>query len=405
MATEIFIHKMTEHMETARIIRWLVKEGDTVERNQVLMEVETDKAVVELEAPAAGVIKGVRADAVEGAEVKVGEAIAYITRPDENPPLNPAGERSPTSASAQTAPASQPASVPTGQGADGDVRATPLARKLARELGVELSLLSGSGPRGIIRDEDVRVYQQQSIQAVAPQGGEPARHGAGQVTLNPIQALTGARMLQSVQTAPQFSLTLEADMTNALWLQRALAEKIMAATGCKLTLTALLVKIAAKALKAHPYANASFENGMVRLESAVNIGVAVGSDQGLVVPVIRQVDACSLEQVVEALDAFSEKAKVMRFAVDDLQGGTFTLSNLGMYGILQFNAILNPPQSAILAVGKVVKRAVELEDGSLGLHPMISLTLTVDHRVMDGLKGALFLAELKDSLENPYFLL
>jgi pyruvate dehydrogenase E2 component (dihydrolipoamide acetyltransferase) len=406
MATEIFIHKMTEHMETARIIRWLVKEGDAVAQNQIIMEVETDKAAVDLEAPAAGVIKSIRPDAVDGAEVKVGETIAYIARADESVPSfweneDQSVEKDGTALLA--GPVSSQARIEETIDPVGAVRATPLSRKLARDLGVDLSLVRGTGPRGIIRDEDVRGF---ATKALSPAAERPAESVDSKlVELNSVQALTGQRMLQSVQTAPQFSLTLEADMTNTLWVQQALADKILLEAGEKISLTALMVKVCAEALKSHPYANASFDNGKVRLHRAINVGVAVGSEHGLVVPVILDADHCSLAKVVQQLHAFSKKAEVMRFAVEDLQAGTFTLSNLGMYGVLQFNAILNPPQSAILAAGKVVKRTVELEDGRIGLRPIINLTLTVDHRVMDGLKAALFLGELKQRLEKPYFLL
>ena len=410
MAVEIFIHKMSEHMETGRIIHWLVKEGDPVEQFQIIMEVETDKVVAELEAPAAGVLKGIRPGAVDGAVVKVGETIAFIAQPGEQvpvlPPLEDAGQGSP----GEAAPAAvQPAPLPPAE--DGKVRATPVARRVAKELGVDLSRVKGSGPGGMIREEDVRNFaasgKAQVIQPIRPAPATPASLSTEieMIELTAPQRMTGLRMLESLQNAPQFALTLQADMTNALWLQAALSEKILAEAGDKPSLTAMLVKVVAEALTHYPRANAAFENGRVRAYRQVNIGIAVGTDAGLVVPVIKQADQKSLGQVVKELKAFQEKARQMRFGADDLIDGTFTISNLGMYGIEQFNAILNPPQSAILAVGRVVKIPVGMPDDTVALRPMIKLTLTVDHRVLDGVQGARFLSEVKDRLEQPYFLL
>jgi len=221
------------------------------------------------------------------------------------------------------------------------------------------------------------------------------------VDLSTVQRLTGERMVQSIQTAPQFALVISADMTNALQLREAMIDQIAKETGERLSITALLVKIVATALKNQPRANASFEAGRVKLHKRVNVGVAIGADAGLIVPVIKEADQKSLIQIVRELQVFREKARQMRFSADDLSGGTFTVSNLGMYGIDQFNAIVNPPQSAILAVGRVIKTPVTLPDNTVAPRPMMNLTLTVDHRAMDGVQGAKFLAEIKERLEKP----
>ena len=212
-------------------------------------------------------------------------------------------------------------------------------------------------------------------------------------------------MLESIQTAPQFALTVNLDVTNLLWLREALMERIVAETGERLSITAILVKIVAAALTQHPRANSSFENGKVKLHAQVNVGVAVGTDDGLVVPVIKAADQKTLAQVTQELKAFQEKAQQLRFTTEDLSGGTFTVSNLGMYGVDRFNAIINPPESAILAVGRTVKKPVGMPDDTIALRPMMSLTLTSDHRSMDGVQGAKFLAEIKEKIEKPYFLL
>jgi pyruvate dehydrogenase E2 component (dihydrolipoamide acetyltransferase) len=282
------------------------------------------------------------------------------------------------------------------------VRASPVARRVARELGIDVSQVKGTGPGGRIKEEDVRAYAE-ALSTAPPV--EPTVEEAEWLDLNPIQRLTGQRMLESVQSAPQFALTVSIDTTNLLWLREALMERIVTETGERLSVTALLVKIVAEALKQHPRANASFADGRVKLHPQVNVGVAVGTDDGLVVPVIKEADHKSLSQVTRELKAFQVKAQQMRFTTEDLSGGTFTISNLGMHGIDHFNAILNPPESAILAVGRTVKTPVGMPDDTIALRPMMSLTLTIDHRSMDGVQGAKFLGEIRQRIEEPYFLL
>jgi pyruvate dehydrogenase E2 component (dihydrolipoamide acetyltransferase) len=395
MPVEVFIHKMTDHMESGRIVQWLVKEGERVEQHQVIMEVETDKAVAELESPASGILKGIRPGAVEGAQVPVGETLAFIAQPSEEVPVLPPL----TSASAQP---TGEAAVTQAEAVSPQVRATPSARRVARELDIDLSLVRGTGPDGRISEEDVRALA--AARGAAP-AGEPTMAVTSPepvewVDLTPVQRLTAQRMVQSIQTAPQFALTVSADMTNALQLREALIDQIVLGTGERLSITSLLVKIVAAALKHHPRANASFEAGRVKLHKRVNVAVAVGTREGLVVPVIKEADQKSLVQIARELQSFQEKARQMRFSADDLSGGTFTISNLGMYGVDHFNAIVNPPQSVILAVGRVIKTPVALPDNKVTLRPMMNLTVTVDHRAMDGVQAAKFLAEIKERLEK-----
>jgi pyruvate dehydrogenase E2 component (dihydrolipoamide acetyltransferase) len=213
--------------------------------------------------------------------------------------------------------------------------------------------------------------------------------------LSQIQRITGQRMLESLQQTPQFSLSVDVDMTEVLKLRKASMDRILKKTGERLSITAILIKVVASALREHPRANASFDNGRIKLHQHINVGVAVGTDKGLIVPVIKKADQKSLEQITGELKAFSIKAQKMHFSTEDLFGGTFTISNLGMYEIDRFNAIINPPESAILAVGQINKIPVGMPDESIALRPMMSLTLSVDHRCMDGIQGAKFLAEIK----------
>jgi pyruvate dehydrogenase E2 component (dihydrolipoamide acetyltransferase) len=404
MAAEVFIHKMSDHMETAKILKWLVDEGEHVEKYQILLEVETDKAVAELESPATGVVKNIRAGVVEGVEIPVGEVIAFITDPDENvpvlPPFTESGEE-PASHSVVSQQASAE-TAPPDKGKSGAVRATPVARRVAKELGIDLSQVIGSGPGGRIREKDVQAFVEN---AASTPTVSKSLDEFELTELTSYQSLTGQRMLESVQTAPQFALNLAIDMTNVLWLREALMEQILAETGSRLSITAIMVKITAEVLKLVPQANATFEKGRIKLYKLLNIGLAVGSEMGLVVPVIKDADKKSLPEIVREINVFQDKAKAMRFKPDDLKGGTFTLSNLGMYGVDQFNAIINPPQSAILAVGRINRTPIALEDDTVVVRPMTNFTLTVDHRCIDGVQGARFLDQFKEKLENPYFLL
>jgi len=458
VAVEVFMPKMTDHMAVGELIRWLVDEGDSVEAGQAILEVMTDKIAVELEAPASGILKGIRAGAEEGVEIPVGETIAFVAEPDEDvpnlPPLAPttsqAGQETlMRGAGSPVETPDEPAGVQPGK-----VRAAPAVRRIARELGVGLALVTGSGPGGRIREEDVRAFAEShpakppdrtetlpaspvarrlarelgidlaDVRGTGPNGRitredvEASADAASTVTeiefteedvewldLTPIQRRTGQRMIESTQTVPQFALTAYVDVTAAVQLRQSLMERVLVETGERLSFTAILVKIVAAALKHYPRANASFEEGRVKLHRRINVGVAVGTDEGLVVPVVKDADQKSLVQIVKHLRSFQDKASAMRFESEDLSGGSFTISNLGMYGIDHFHAIINPPESAILAVGRIVNTPAGMPDGSIALRPTMSLTLTVDHRSMDGIQGARFLAEVRQRLEQPYLLL
>jgi pyruvate dehydrogenase E2 component (dihydrolipoamide acetyltransferase) len=208
-----------------------------------------------------------------------------------------------------------------------------------------------------------------------------------------------------VVNAPQFALEVSADATNLLWLQEALGDRVALAARARLSLTGLLVRIVAEAILRHPLANAQFADGKIKLLEEINVGVAVGTDGGLVVPVIKRAAQKDLAAITAELTGFQGKARTLHFEADDLAGGTFTLSNLGMYGVERFTAIVNPPQSAVLAVGAVTRQPVALANDVVAVRPLLSLTLTVDHRVMDGLQAARFLAEIKQKVEKPYFVI
>lgn len=427
MAVEFYIHKMSEHMDSAEIIQWLVAEGQVVAAQQPIVEVMTDKFAVELEAPQAGILAGIRPGCVKGAIVPVGEPIAYIAQPGERVPiLPPFGEGvAALAANAVTDPrvaAGATAEADSGE-ANGRVKSTPVARRVAKDLGVDIEQVHGTGPGGRVVEADIRAYAELR-KPLVPESPVPELHvpaappvspsgvslSAGQdgfhfQELTPIQRITGERMRESVVSAPQFALDVYADATNLLWLQEALADRVALAARARLSLTGLLIKITAEVLRQHPYAHAEFAGGRIKLFDAVNVGVAIGTDHGLVVPVIKDAAKKDLAAITAELAAFQEKARTLHFAGADLAGGTFTLSNLGMYGVERFTAIVNPPQSAILAVGAVMRQPVVLANDTLGVRPRFNLTLTVDHRVLDGLQAARFLSDLKQKIEKPYFVI
>ena len=308
----------------------------------------------------------------------------------------------------------------------------PAARRLARELGIVLSTVTGTGPEGRIQPEDVEreatnvktaaatfitAAAAPEIAPVPPQGlpsipapllpdalpGRPAVRRI--VPLTNIRRTIADRMTQSVREAPQFSVSVDVDMGRAMAIVQDFRDNAGAAQGPKITVTALLVKACAWALAQFPAANAMFEENQLVEWDEVNIGVATAIDQGLIVPVVHHADHLGMKEIAARLTDLTARARESRLKLDDLQGGTFTISNLGMFGTDRFTAILNPPQAAILAVGRVAKRAVVGEDDRVEVRQMASLALTADHRVLDGAAAAQFLAIIQRALEHPGLLL
>ena len=400
MAVEVSLPRLGQGMEAGTIVRWLKAEGDKVEKGEALYELDTDKVTQEVEAEASGVLLKILAQ--EGAEIQVGKRIAVIGEQGEDVPetgeaaeeVDEEGSPSPArdeerergrDASADDVPESEangPASV------NGRVKASPLARRIARERGIDLASLIGTGPEGRVVAEDVE--RAATTPAHATAGAAPLE--AEVVPLSSIRR-TIAKRLTKAWEAPAFQISMSADMTRAVALRERLRDE-------KVTVTDVLTKLAAIALLRHREVNAHFADDEIRIFPTANVGLAVATERGLVVPVIRDCERKSLIQIAADRGALVSRAREAKLSAEDLEGGTFTISNLGMYGVEQFLAVLNPPQVAILAVGAIEERPVA-EDGELVIRPLMSMTLTCDHRAVDGAKAAEFLRELKMLLEEP----
>ena len=356
------------------VLRWLRSEGDVVERGEPLIEVETDKATVEIEAPSAGTLAGIRAG--EGDRVPVGDVVAVVLGEGEDIAAAAPVAAAPAPAAAPPTPA--PAPVP----APGNRRrlASPKARRMAAELAVDLDRIDGSGPGGAVLAADVE------------------RHGARPpAATGNLWRLMAERTTASWQTAPHFYLRRQVD-AGRLESWRAVARSRPG--GERLSHTDLLVRVLAEAARRHPGVNATWRDGGVQLEPEIGVGIAVATGDGLVVPVIRSADTLTLAEITARRLELVERARAGRLGPADLMGGTLTLSNLGMYGVDSFDAILNAPQAAILAVGRIADRVVAVH-GAAAVRPVLELSMSFDHRVVDGARGAEFLQTLAALLEEP----
>jgi pyruvate dehydrogenase E2 component (dihydrolipoamide acetyltransferase) len=411
MATEVIMPKVDMVMDTGTFVEWLKNEGEHVEKGEPLFVILTDKANIEIEAPASGILTGLKAQPDD--VIPVTEVIAYILEPGET---LPSASGTPAEvAPAPVAPTSAPQPEPVAGGAiqdgikpgDGRVRATPAARRVAAELGINLALVSGSGARGRIHQNDVLTFAEQQQPAVEARPPEIPLPDARQKEVIPLagpRKIIAGRMAYSAFTAPHITLSLRVDMSEAARLRARVQEPLQRKTGQRLSFTAIVARAVASLLPRHPYLNASLQGDQIIIWDDVHLGIATSLEDYLIVPVIRAAQTKSLEQIVSELGDRVERARVKRLTPAEMSGSTFTISNLGMFGIEAFTAIINPPESAILAVGKIVDTPVSTEDG-IELRPMMNLTLSADHRVVDGATAARFLAELKTTLENPYLLI
>ncbi len=373
--------------ETGKLIAWLKKEGEAVSKGDPLLEIETDKAVMELEAPGDGVLAGIKVEA--GAEVQVGRTIAWIVRPGEAVPADEVPVESGRKSSAAPAGALKTSTNPvaaTSAAATRELKISPKARRLAAEHGVDLGSLQGSGPGGEILAADILAAAQKQPAATGESGSNVAR-------------LMVERTTQSWTTVPHFFLVREVDATALNEVRARMSRESNQSGGPKVSHTDLLVALAAKALARHPRMNASWSDAGLRTNHDINVAIAVAVEGGVVAPVIPHADKADLFQIAARREEIVDRARSGKLRPQDLSGGTFTISNLGMFGIDAFSAVITPPQAAILAVGRIADRVVALK-GQPAVRPMMTLTLSSDHRVVDGARAAEFLRDLAESIEN-----
>jgi pyruvate dehydrogenase E2 component (dihydrolipoamide acetyltransferase) len=422
MATEVKLPRLGQGMESGVIVRWLKAEGDTVSKGEPLYELDTDKVTQEVEAEVAGTLLQI---VVPEGEVEVGATVAVIgedgAKPAEEaapeaeaeqtaapaePTAVPAEPTAPAVAQAPPAPSTEdsasvestqaPPSAATREG--GRVKASPLARRIARERGVDLASLQGTGPEGRILAEDV---EKAAATIGAPAGPAPISLPPAEVEVVQLTSIrkTIARRLTEAWSAPVFQLGVSADMAEVLALREKLVER-MVEGDAKPTVNDVLVKLTAVALTRHTPVNATFSGEEIQRYPTPHVGIAVAAPQGLVVPVIRDAAHKTVQEIARARADLVGRTRDNKLTLQDLEGGTFTISNLGMFGVEQFTAVLNPPQVAILAVGAVKDEPV-VRDGELEVAPILRLMLTCDHRAIDGADGAQFLQTLVALIEQP----
>jgi pyruvate dehydrogenase E2 component (dihydrolipoamide acetyltransferase) len=419
MATEVKLPRLGQGMETGTIVRWLKGEGDPVKEREPLYELDTDKVTQEVEAETAGVLLKI---VVTEGEVEVGTTIAFIGNEGEEVVVAAVTAKAPASP-ATAASGSEPQALPAGSAqaaralevapgtatverpAGARVKASPLARRIARERGIELASVAGTGPEGRVIAEDVEKAGAGTAVASAAPVAAPLAYdvgdGEGQVEVVRLTATrrTIARRLTEAWAAPVFQLGVSVDMTEALHLREQLV-LYLAEGDVKPTVGDLLTRLAGVALMKHRAVNATYDGETIQRHPLAHVGIAVAAPNGLVVPVVRDAGRSTIQGIAKQRADLVGRARDGKLKLEDMQGGTFTISNLGMYGVEQFVAVLNPPQVAILAVGAVKDTAVVV-DGEVDVAPMLQMTLTCDHRAIDGADGADFLRTLVTLLEQP----
>ena len=410
MAHSIVMPALEMAQETGKLLSWRKKEGDAIAKGEPLLDVETDKAVVEIEAPADGVLAGVKAH--EGDVIPVGQTIAWIVNPGEKPPEEEAVSASGRRMDAKAAPAAAAAapnmSAASAAAPGSSARISPKARRLAREHGVDLSRVRGTGSEGEILAEDILTLVASGgapASAAAPAMAEnPQAVGRATQSLTQVARLMAERTTQSWTTAPHFFVTRDIDAGALLSAREKFGPAIEKERGVKLSHTDLLIAAVAQALGKHPLVNASWTGDAIRLHPEINVGIAMAVEGGVVAPAIPAANTKKLGEIAVMRRDLTERARAGKLRPADITGATFTISNLGMYQVDAFTAIIVAPQAAILAVGRIADRVVPV-DGKPGIRPMITLTLSCDHRVFDGARAALFLNDLAAAILEPQKLL
>ncbi|MDQ1407797.1 MAG: hypothetical protein QOG55_3426 [Acidobacteriaceae bacterium] len=405
MAISVVMPALEMAQETGKLLAWRKKEGEAVKKGEPLLEIETDKAVVEIEAPGDGFLAGITAH--EGAVIPVGETIAWLVAAGEKAPA----AKSPAMASgrATSAAAAPERAAAAARGATAAVgpaqtsaQISPKARRLAKELGLETGGLSGSGEDGTITAEDVQAAADAKKSAPASTTAAAGASSDAQTgeSLSQIARLMAERMTQSWTTVPHFFLTRDVDCTELMAAHERLGPTVEKFNGAKLTITDLLIASVARAIAKHPVMNASWTGSGIRHNPEVNISLAMAVKDGVVGAVIHKADSAKVDEIAAQRRDLTERARANRLRPADISGGTFTISNLGMYQVDAFVAIITPPQAATLAVGTIADRVVAVK-GKPAVRPMMTMTLSGDHRVLDGARAAKFLTTLAEAIQKP----
>jgi pyruvate dehydrogenase E2 component (dihydrolipoamide acetyltransferase) len=412
MAHSIVMPALEMAQETGKLLSWRKKEGEAIAKGEPLLEVETDKAVVEIESPADGILAGIKAHA--GDVIPVGQTIAWIVNAGEKPPADETSAASgrrmdskPSPGAAAAAPENNSV-APSATGVS-SARISPKARRLAREHGVDVSLLRGTGGEGEILAEDILAYvaaagSSASAAAQPPRAENPQAEAYISQTLSQVARLMAERTTQSWTTAPHFFVTREIDAGALLAAREKFGPGIEKEQGTRLSHTDLLVAAVAFALEKHPLVNASWAGDRIRMHPEINVGIAMAVDDGVVAASIPGANKKKLGEIAAMRHVLTERARAGKLRPSDISGATFTISNLGMYQVDAFTAIIVAPQAAILAVGRIADRVMPV-DGKPGIRPMMTLTLSCDHRVFDGARAASFLNDLAAAIVEPEKLL
>jgi pyruvate dehydrogenase E2 component (dihydrolipoamide acetyltransferase) len=398
MAISVVMPALEMAQENGKLLAWRKKEGERVTKGEPLLEIETDKAVVEVEAPGDGILLGITADV--GAVIPVGETIAWLVAPGEKPPAKSAGAAAPAARAARANVAQVLTAAPAAakQVVVAAPQISPKARRLAKELDVEIVQIHGTGPDGVITAEDVQAFVDGKSGATA--SASPAAVEA----LSAVARLMAERTTQSWTSVPHFFLVRDVDASALVEAQKRRSAETEKTEGSAATVTDLLIAVVARVVAKHPRMNSSWTGEGIRANPDVNISVAMAVKDGVVSAVIHKTNTLRLSEISAQRRGLTERARAGRLRPADIAGGTFTISNLGMYKVDAFTAIITPPQAAILAVGSIFERVVPV-DGKPGIRPMMTLTLSSDHRVVDGARAAEFLSELANAIREPEKLL
>ena len=399
MAFSVVMPALEMAQETGKLIAWRKKEGDRVTKGEPLLEIETDKAVMEVEATADGILAGITG--AVGSDIPVGQTIAWIVAPGEKPPMEDQASIAPAARGKTETHAASAAGSASAPPATRSARISPKARRLAKELGVDIATVRGSGPGGEILASDVQATS--APPAASSAAAAPAK-SANIEAPTTFGRLMAERTTQSWTSVPHFFVTREIEAAALNEYRAKATSEIERAHNVRITHTDLLVALTARVLLKHPRLNSSFTAEGIRLHDRVNMGIAIAVDGGVVAAVIPNAHKASLTEIAQQRHDVAERGRAGKLRPADIADATFTISNLGMYHVDQFTAIITPPQAAILAVGGITDRVVAVE-GKPAVRPMMTLTLSCDHRAVDGARAALFLSDLADAIGSPQTLL